>query len=523
LVNTKSDLDPPLDGAEWEDINPINWQYRTNIQEHKQFVEKINEIIKALNAGTTAPVDPKPTAGSKHLVASGGVYDADNEVLQVASQAEMKAILAGKAADAAMSKITNADKVPTAGSENLVKSGGVYQADEAIDITAHSALGKAEVVEKQVAHVMELINGADWNPTKGSHNLIKSGGVYEALEKHTIEMDEYPDKGSPNAVRSRGLYEMFEAAKQDRIDIRGKVSEAYDRSTEALQKAENAVNKAEGAVNQAELALKAAGQVEKIALGADKKADEALEISRPLPASIADVRDMAYQAQVDANDAKNTAGQAWDAAKEALEIVNKMFVDVTGSVSIGPGQTWKWGRFTLINNRVFLIDVEIEVTSNEPIFRCEFLQHIYGDDHIVGYIIQRMECKQYVFEISDGAVLNSPHVRGRVFFRSHIILRPNETNVSTPTKPAVWNTEQIGEHTVYTPPTLVPKELKVPDKSTTAKDCVDPQYSGDRGGEPSSPNKCREGLGIGHMSQDTKAKCYMSKEDPPLTLYGDNY
>jgi len=86
------------------------------------------------------------------------------------------------------------DSVPTSGSDNPVKSGGIYSA----------------LSEKQNTLTF------DNTPTNGSSNPVKSGGVYTALsgKQNTLTFDNSPTSGSSNPVKSSGIYTAL-AGKQD--------------------------------------------------------------------------------------------------------------------------------------------------------------------------------------------------------------------------------------------------------------------------------------------------------------------
>lgn len=78
------------------------------------------------------------------------------------------------------------DNIPISGSENPVKSGGVY-----------SALGtKQDSLEY------------DTSPTKNSEKMVKSGGIYTALEskQDSLTFDNVPTENSANVVKSGGVY-----------------------------------------------------------------------------------------------------------------------------------------------------------------------------------------------------------------------------------------------------------------------------------------------------------------------------
>ena len=108
--------------------------------------------------------DNAPTSGSNNPVKSGGIYTA----------------LAGK------QDTLTFDNAPTEDSDNPVTSGGVYAALE----------NKQDTLTFDNA------------PTEDSENPVKSGGVYAALEdkQDTLTFDNEPVLNSDNPVKSGGVY-----------------------------------------------------------------------------------------------------------------------------------------------------------------------------------------------------------------------------------------------------------------------------------------------------------------------------
>ena len=88
------------------------------------------------------------------------------------------------------------DNAPTSGSNNPVKSGGIYTA----------LAGKQDTLTFDNA------------PTEDSDNPVKSGGVYAALEnkQDTLTFDNAPTEDSENPVKSGGVFEALES-KQDEL------------------------------------------------------------------------------------------------------------------------------------------------------------------------------------------------------------------------------------------------------------------------------------------------------------------
>ena len=96
------------------------------------------------------------------------------------------------------------DNVPTSGSGNPVKSGGIYTA----------LAGKQDTLT------------IDSAPTSGSENPVESGGVYTALsgKQNTLTFDSTPTENSTNPVTSGGIYNAL-AGKQNSLTIDGSPTE----------------------------------------------------------------------------------------------------------------------------------------------------------------------------------------------------------------------------------------------------------------------------------------------------------
>ena len=110
--------------------------------------------------------------------------DLAKHIRQIDAQAgeieEIDTALAGK------QDVLTFDNAPTSGSDNPVKSGGIYTALQ----------GKQNTLTFDDA------------PASGSNNPVKSGGVYTALarKQDTLTFDDAPTSGSNNPVKSGGVY-----------------------------------------------------------------------------------------------------------------------------------------------------------------------------------------------------------------------------------------------------------------------------------------------------------------------------
>lgn len=82
------------------------------------------------------------------------------------------------------------DNVPTAGSNNPVKSGGVKTAIDTVDtkvgeLNALHTSNKQSIVKAINSLHDELHRDVDDTPTEGSDNLVTSGGVFDAIKSET--------------------------------------------------------------------------------------------------------------------------------------------------------------------------------------------------------------------------------------------------------------------------------------------------------------------------------------------------
>ena len=173
--------------------------------------------------GPQGPQGPKGEDGS----GSGRITDT--------SPTTLEGLLEGKDGYIAVQPV---DSAPAAGSNNPVKSGGVYTAlagkyekpgtgIPAADLAegVRTELGKAHEHEnKTVLDGVTAAKVSQWDgkqdaltfdlvPTQNSQNPVTSGGVYAAIQAGgggggggSVIVDNVPTQGSPNAVSSGGVY-----------------------------------------------------------------------------------------------------------------------------------------------------------------------------------------------------------------------------------------------------------------------------------------------------------------------------
>ena len=140
------------------------------------------EISPSIALGTTSSTAYRGDWGAEDREAIGTLTD-----LQTTAKSNL--VSAVNEVKTALGNVQGAltfDNVPTSGSDNPVKSGGVYTA----------LAGKQDALT------------IDSAPTSGSDNPVKSGGVYTALsgKQNTLTFDSTPTENSTNPVTSGGLF-----------------------------------------------------------------------------------------------------------------------------------------------------------------------------------------------------------------------------------------------------------------------------------------------------------------------------
>lgn len=148
------------------------------------------EISPSIALGTTDSTAYRGDWGAADRAAIGTLTD-----LQTTSKSDLvSAVNEVKTALGNVQGTLTFDNVPTASSENPVKSGGIYSALE----------GKQDTLT------------IDSAPTSGSENPVESGGVYTALlgKQDTLIFDSTPTQNSIKPVTSGGIY----SALADKVD-----------------------------------------------------------------------------------------------------------------------------------------------------------------------------------------------------------------------------------------------------------------------------------------------------------------
>lgn len=145
------------------------------------------------------------TKGQWNAINSGVTSLLVGKLSNLPTNAELTALLAGKQDNLTF------DDVPTAGSPNPVKSGGIYTCNAEI-------VGLINALDQAKQDVLTFDN----TPTEGSSNPVKSGGVYlaisalqttiialEAAKQDKLTFDPTPTLGSTNPVTSSGIKTEF--------------------------------------------------------------------------------------------------------------------------------------------------------------------------------------------------------------------------------------------------------------------------------------------------------------------------
>ena len=162
--------------------------------------DQIDAIVAALDTLSLEPVEQLPTEDISTTTiylletATPGTYEqylylnntwvllgsTDVDLSNYYNKSQVDTLLLTKQA------VLTFDNAPTSGSDNPVKSGGIYTA----------LAGKQDTLTFDNA------------PTEDSDNPVKSGGVYAALEdkQDTLTFDNAPTEDSDNPVKSGGVY-----------------------------------------------------------------------------------------------------------------------------------------------------------------------------------------------------------------------------------------------------------------------------------------------------------------------------
>lgn len=80
-------------------------------------------------------------------------------------------------------RIPGVDTEPTSGSDNVVTSGGVYQAINDDALVTSAAIND---LNDRLSDVESAIPGIDEVPTENSENLVTSGGVYDVIAENEL-------------------------------------------------------------------------------------------------------------------------------------------------------------------------------------------------------------------------------------------------------------------------------------------------------------------------------------------------
>ena len=172
--------------------------------------EQVDDLLAALNTLSLEPVEQLPTEDISTTTIylleteTPGTYEqylylndtwvligtTDVDLSNYYNKTQVDTLLLTKQA------VLTFDNAPTSGSNNPVKSGGIYTALQ----------GKQDTLTFDNA------------PTEDSANPVKSGGVYAALanKQDTLTFDNAPTEDSANPVKSGGVFDAL-AEKQDTL------------------------------------------------------------------------------------------------------------------------------------------------------------------------------------------------------------------------------------------------------------------------------------------------------------------
>ena len=182
------------------------------IAAHTERTDNPHEVTKAqvgLGNVVNAGMDNIPTANSNNYVKSGGVYDAiepveENLFTHIEDNSNPHNV---SKSQVGLGDVVNApmDNAPTQNSNNYVKSGGAYSAIQTVqaDIDSHEAStnNPHSVTKSQVGLGSVENRGLDITPTSGSNKYVTSGGVYSAIATVQSDIDTHEaNTSNPHSV-----------------------------------------------------------------------------------------------------------------------------------------------------------------------------------------------------------------------------------------------------------------------------------------------------------------------------------
>ena len=186
LIELENELNQLIDDAE------------DAIEDCEDATEAANDATDAANAAAETlnnmieNIDDEPTQNSNNLVKSGGVYSFVTDKVQ-------------EAADDLRAQIPEGASSATA--EKPKMDGTAYAG-------VSTKWARADHVHPHDTSKQDVLT-FDNMPTSGSNNPVKSGGIYTALagKQNTLTFDNAPTSGSNNPVKSGGIKTAIDAAK----------------------------------------------------------------------------------------------------------------------------------------------------------------------------------------------------------------------------------------------------------------------------------------------------------------------
>ena len=182
---------------------------------HTHSQSEVSGLTTALAGKMDAKtIDSAPANNADHLVSSKGVYDALQNKADINSPA---------------SSITNGDGA----SVNFSQNGDIVLTPKSGRNVAFMFNGSATAVSPSNAeNLARALQTPDSTPTANSDNLVTSGGVYDAIDglrqdtDHYLEgkmdnktIDSTPSNNANNLVSSKGVYDAL-ALKADDVNVR---------------------------------------------------------------------------------------------------------------------------------------------------------------------------------------------------------------------------------------------------------------------------------------------------------------
>ena len=179
-----------------QEVQPLTWQKRTNIEEHQQFFSKINEIIG--NLAPTVDEAEQAIAQANAAIASA------NDAASTANAASAAASAAASQAQTAANTVTGYDTRLTAAEGDISALGNRMTAAESKNSQQDTAIGALQTADGQNVKLTG-------ERTIGNYAVLLTGNQDKSGILSALSRIDYPNRSidifNPPTYVSRGIAE----------------------------------------------------------------------------------------------------------------------------------------------------------------------------------------------------------------------------------------------------------------------------------------------------------------------------